>query len=62
MQGVQALLHGEMELVVMGPQVLGHTPGCKEVWCALNANAEGVQPLVCAVCVLSLFQMPAAAC
>ena len=60
-QGVNALLHGEVELVVVRAQMLRHAAGCQQIWSTLNPNAECVQPLVGAVRVLGLLQMPAAA-
>ena len=60
-QGIDTLLHSEVELVMVSAQMLRHAACCQQVWGPLNADAEGVQPLVGAVCVLGLLQMPAAA-
>ncbi len=42
-QGIQAFLHGEVDLVVDGAQVIGHLAGGGKIWRAFQADGEGVQ-------------------
>ncbi len=58
-QGIKPLLDSEVELVMVCAQVLRHITCCDQVWSTLNADAESMQPLVGAVGVFSLLQMPA---
>ena len=58
LERVQALLHREGELVVDGPQELGHTPRCYKVRRPAQADAERVQLVLKVVRVLRLLQVP----
>ena len=42
-QGIQTLLHGEVDLVVNGAEVIGHLAGGGEIRRAFQADGEGVQ-------------------
>lgn len=59
LQRIQALLHREGELVVDGPQELGHAPRRYQVRRSAQPDTERVQLVLPIIRVLRLFQVPA---
>ena len=57
-QSIYAFFYSEVELMVAGAQLMGYLPGCEQVWCPLNPNAEGVKGMRAVKGILGLFEMP----